>query len=145
MTDAPERLTLGIDPGTRKCGWAVVRGVALPAVALGIVPSADIIATVLAVRERHAIAVVALGRGTSAGDVGARLTAAGVPFVLVDERETTLLARKRYFAAHPVRGWRRFVPVGMLLPPCPIDDFAAQLIAERYLQAVQESQNLGRM
>jgi hypothetical protein len=34
---------------------------------------------------------------------------------------------------HPPRGWRRFVPRGMLLPPRPIDDFAALLIAERLL------------
>jgi RNase H-fold protein (predicted Holliday junction resolvase) len=57
----------------------------------------------------------------------------GLPIALVDERETTLLARTRYFAAHPPTGWRRFVPRGMLLPPEPIDDFAAVLIAERFL------------
>jgi hypothetical protein len=53
---------------------------------------------------------------------------------VVDERETTLRARARYFQAHPPRGWKRLVPRGMLLPPCPIDDFAALLIAERFLE-----------
>ncbi len=61
------------------------------------------------------------------------LATLGIPIELVDERETTLLARKRYFQAHPPRGWRRLVPRGMLLPPRPIDDFAALLIAERLL------------
>ncbi len=145
----PESPVLGIDPGTRKCGWAVVAAVGAPAVELGIVPSAEITACVLALRARYAFRAVALGRGTSASDVGARFREAGIPFVLVDERETTLQARRRYFQAHPPRGWRRLVPQGMLLPPCPIDDFAALLIAERYLHSsaaeVQESQTLGRM
>jgi RNase H-fold protein (predicted Holliday junction resolvase) len=139
---------LGIDPGTRKCGWAVIGGIEEPAVELGIVPSDALVTTVLGLQRRYEFAEIALGRGTSAGDVGRRLREAGVSFVLVDERETTLQARKRYFAAHPPRGWRRLVPLGMLLPPCPIDDFAAQLIAERYLRSasrVQESQILGRM
>ena len=53
---------------------------------------------------------------------------------MVDERATTLLARRRYFDANPPRGWKRLVPRGMLLPPRPIDDFAAVLIAERLLE-----------
>jgi len=57
----------------------------------------------------------------------------GLPIELVDERETTLLARARFFVDHPPRGWRRLVPRGMLLPDRPIDDYAALLIAQRYL------------
>jgi RNase H-fold protein (predicted Holliday junction resolvase) len=81
------------------------------------------------------VRAVALGGGTNNAPVGAMLAQLGLPIQIVDERETTLLARRRYFAAYPPRGWRRLVPRGMLLPPRPIDDFAALLIAERLLES----------
>ena len=51
-----------------------------------------------------------------------------------DERNTTYEARDRYFADHPPCGLWRLVPLGMQSPPCPVDDYAAQLIGERYLR-----------
>jgi RNase H-fold protein (predicted Holliday junction resolvase) len=124
---------LGIDPGTRKCGYAiVVRAGELP-LELGIVPTDDLGERVRDLAARYALRAVALGGGTHAAPVRAVLETLGVPISIVDERETTLLARKRYFAVHPPRGWRRLVPRGMLLPPRPIDDFAAVLIAERLI------------
>jgi RNase H-fold protein (predicted Holliday junction resolvase) len=85
-------------------------------------------------RADFPIDMVAIGHGTNAGVVSAVVKDAGLPFALVDERETTLRARARFFADHPPRGWRRIVPRGMLLPDRPIDDYAALLIAERYLR-----------
>lgn len=101
---------------------------------LGIVPTAELLERVRALLPAHAIGAIALGSGTHAAEVRAQLAPTGVPIALVDERETTLRARARYFAAYPPRGWRRLVPQGMLLPPRPIDDFAAVLIAERFLE-----------
>ena len=125
---------LGIDPGTHKCGWALVSAVGTPPRALGIAPLADFPTAFAELVRVHAPRAVALGRGTNAMAVRALMTFAGeLPIVLVDERETTIRARARYFAANPPSGWRRFLPRGMLLPPRPIDDFAAVLIAERFL------------
>jgi len=124
---------LGIDPGTRKCGYAVVAALGTPPAELGIVATEIIGETLRDVLSRHAVAHIALGGGTNVAPVRAVLEALGLPIHIVDERETTLLARRRYFAAHPPRGWRRLVPRGMLLPPRPIDDFAAVLIAERLI------------
>lgn len=124
---------LGIDPGTRKCGYAVVTAPGDPPLELGIAPTEAFAEVVRALAGRHAIRAVALGAGTHATPVRAMLEDLGLPIRLVDERETTLLARRRYFAAHPPRGWRRLIPSGMLLPPRPIDDFAAVLIAERLI------------
>ncbi len=129
---------LGIDPGTRKCGFAVVREPFAAPLELGIVPTGDLASTVADLAARFPIRAVALGRGTHASQVAALVAGLDVPVHLVDERETTLLARQRYFAVHPPRGWRRLVPRGMLLPPRPIDDFAALLIAERLLASDAE-------
>lgn len=129
-----EGAVLGIDPGTRKCGYAVVSAAGSAPLELGIVPTAELGERVRLLGERFALRVVALGAGTNTAPVAALLAGSLLPVRAVDERETTLLARRRYFDAHPPRGWRRLVPRGMLLPPRPIDDFAALLIAERFLE-----------
>jgi len=124
---------LGVDPGTRKCGIAVVREAGAPPT-LEIVPIDALAARLRAIVAETPVDVVAIGRGTNAAAITETVRALGLNVELVDERETTLLARARYFADHPPRGWRRLIPRGMLLPPRPIDDYAALLIAERYLK-----------
>jgi RNase H-fold protein (predicted Holliday junction resolvase) len=127
-------MLLGVDPGTRKCGYAILDGKGAQPLALGIVPLAEFDACLAALCADYTFEMVAVGEGTNASVITAAVAAAGLPFTLVDERETTLRARSRYFNDHPPRGWRRLVPRGMLLPERPIDDYAALLIAERYLQ-----------
>jgi hypothetical protein len=55
--------------------------------------------------------------------------------LLVDERETTLQARERYWEHNPRRGWRRLLPSSLQTPPEPVDDFVALILAERVLAA----------
>jgi len=123
---------LGVDPGTRKVGFAVVDDRGQPH-DLGIEQIADFVARVRLLMEQWAFAVIAVGTGTNARTLGGELAGLGIPVTYVDERETTLRARSLYFADHPPRGWRRLIPLGMQLPPRPIDDYAAVLIARRYL------------
>jgi len=125
---------LGIDPGTRKCGYAVIVRAGEAPLELGIVATPELEARVRELAGRYALRAVALGGGTHTAAVAGLLADLALPIRVVDERETTLLARRRYFEAHPPRGWRRLVPRGMLLPPRPIDDFAALLIAERLIE-----------
>ena len=126
---------LGLDPGTRKCGYAVVTGLDAAPLALGILPIETLAERLAEIVAATPVALAAIGRGTNAGAVADVVRAMGVAFELVDERETSLLARARFFRDHPPRGWRRIVPRGMLLPDRPIDDYAALLIAERFLKA----------
>ena len=56
---------------------------------------------------------------------------------LVDEYRTTDEAKAAYWTAHPPRGWRRLIPRGMLVPPVPVDDFVAVILAQRYLTEVR--------
>jgi RNase H-fold protein (predicted Holliday junction resolvase) len=133
MNVAAPPAVLGIDPGTRKCGYAVVTGVGSTPLDLGIVPTERLAESLRALVACYPIGAVALGSGTHTATVGEIVAALGLPVSVVDERDTTLLARERYFRANPPRGWRRLVPRGMLLPPRPIDDYAALLIAERLL------------
>ena len=126
---------LGVDPGTRKFGYAVLTALGAPPLTLGIAPIETLRERLREVLVATPVTVAAVGRGTNAAAVADVVRDLGLPVQLVDERETTLLARARFFRDHPPRGWRRFVPRGMLLPDRPIDDYAALLIAERYLAA----------
>jgi RNase H-fold protein (predicted Holliday junction resolvase) len=132
---------LGVDPGTQKVGIAVVRAREEGPLELDIVGLGALADRVAEAIERHAVRAIALGGGTHTGAIARLLASSGLPLNVVDERETTLLARKRYFEANPPRGWRRLLPRGMLLPPCPIDDFAALLIAERFLDDERDARS----
>ncbi len=135
------RVILGVDPGTRKAGYALVDG-AGDVLIMGIEDIQRLPARLAEIGATHEIEAVALGTGTNAARIGTVLAAIGVPVHPVDERETTLRARALYFADHPPRGWRKLIPLGMQVPPRPIDDYAAVLIARRYLADEGERPNL---
>jgi RNase H-fold protein (predicted Holliday junction resolvase) len=124
---------LGIDPGTRKVGLAVVDAGG-NALEIAIEPLDGVADRVRALLGRYGVDAIAIGKGTNALGLAQRMGNLGIPIGYVDERETTLKARSLYFADHPPRGWRRLIPLGMQLPPRPVDDYAAVLIARRYLE-----------
>ena len=125
---------LGIDPVRASAGYAVLASDDASVLELGIATVETLLERARTLVKEHEITAVALGTGTNAGALGDQLAVLGVPVRLVDERETTLKARALYFADHPPRGWRRLLPLGMQLPPRPIDDYAAVLIGRRYLE-----------
>ncbi|HEY8314087.1 MAG TPA: hypothetical protein VIG51_07905 [Candidatus Baltobacteraceae bacterium] len=126
-------MVLGVDPGTRKAGYAIADSTGR-ALELGIEPVETLLERLRQLAGTHSIIAVALGRGTNALPVRDQIRSLGLPVHLIDESETTLQARGLYFADHPPRGWRRLIPLGLQLPPRPIDDYAALLIARRFIE-----------
>jgi RNase H-fold protein (predicted Holliday junction resolvase) len=128
---------LGIDPGRGKCGVAVCipgRVVARAIVPAGQLP--DIVARWTAEYQVDTV-VVGAGTGSHAALTALRglATLERPPAIIVqEERRTTLEARRRYFDAHPPRGWRRLLPLSFQLPPEAYDDYAAVVIAERFVE-----------
>ena len=125
---------LGIDPGTRKIGFALIEDAVSPPLALGIETMDGLLGRLGPLVDAHPLKAVALGGGTNAAVVRALLERLGAPVHLIDETDTSYRARALYFADHPPAGWRRLIPLGLQLPPRPIDDYAALLIARRYAQ-----------
>jgi len=125
---------LAIDPGRYKCGLAVL---ARDAAVLErrVVRLAELGAAVRELAGRYGFSEVALGNRTGAEGVATalRATLPQARVTLMDEHHTTELARTRYFQAHPPRGWRRLIPLGLQTPPESIDDWAAVVLGERYL------------
>lgn len=133
-----DKTVLAIDPGTAKCGLALVsRG---PGAHLTIRFRKIVPVEVLAdgVNEALAVdtpAIVILGSGTGSKPVMHLLRERfpGLSTLVVDEKDTSLNARERYWEHNARRGWRRLLPSSLQVPPEPIDDFVAFILAERVL------------
>lgn len=127
---------LAIDPGSAKCGLALVD----PAgrlVRQETLPIRSVLESVSCYLEQYRPDRIILGRGT--GYQKWRLELArisGREPILVEEKDSTLLARRLYWQDHPRRGWRRLLPLSLLAPPEPYDGYAAAVLARRWLAAV---------
>lgn len=128
-------MILAIDPGRIKCGLAVMD------------LSAHVLEKCVAARNRldfsvtqlaakYAVNKVVVGHGTHSSEVEravARLNLAA-EIIFIPETDSTLEARTRYFKENPPPWYLRIIPVTLLPPPRPIDDYAAVILGERYLK-----------
>jgi RNase H-fold protein (predicted Holliday junction resolvase) len=131
---------IGVDPGRTKAGYALLEASGA-VIAAGIEPIDRLQACLREIIHGRRVTAIALGRGTNVRPIKAALEELGLPIHLVDEYETSRRARTLYFAEHPPRGWRRLVPIGLQLPGRPIDDYAAILIARRFLARKAEARS----
>ncbi|WP_204102133.1 MULTISPECIES: pre-16S rRNA-processing nuclease YqgF [Spirulina sp. CCY15215] len=128
-------MILGFDPGRDKCGLAVMdknRRIYTHCV----VESPEAIASVGKLCQQYSIQKIAMGNLTTAGQWYKQLKAElgqDFPIEMVDEGNSSLEARDRYWQMYPPRGFMRLLPRGMRLPPRPVDDIVAILLIERYL------------
>jgi hypothetical protein len=127
---------LAIDPGSAKCGLAVVQRD-------GVAPFQAVVATDTVVARARELALtyrpdaIVIGNGTGSKPLLLQLQSAGLPapLVTVDESHTSQAARVRYLATNPPRGWQRLLPRSLRTPPVAYDDYVALILAERYWQA----------
>jgi RNase H-fold protein (predicted Holliday junction resolvase) len=131
---------LAIDPGSAKCGMALVTRTEEERVELlwrAIVPPDQVNDKIAEAQLIKPIKLIVVGSGTKSQPlvhtIRERYPSMGI--LLVDERDTTLQARERYWEHHPRRGWRRLLPSTLQVPPDPVDDFVAMILAERVLIA----------
>jgi RNase H-fold protein (predicted Holliday junction resolvase) len=122
----------GLDPGRSKCGL-VLTDPERREIRQALVLPPEAAWEHLQHWHRHqALAAVVIGDGTGSGPWRRRLEPL-LPVELVDERGTTLAARRRYWQLFPARGWRQLLPLGLRQPPRDWDDVVAQLLLERRL------------
>lgn len=138
MNDAIAFNLLAIDPGSVKCGLAVLnqQGKVL---LREISPSAQIAERITALVEQWNILHIVYGRSTGSKTIRQLLTnlvqSEKSTFEThgVDERNSTLEARTLYWQEHPRSGLQRLLPISLLAPPEPVDDFAAVVLGHRFL------------
>ena len=123
---------VALDPGRSKCGLILVDGDRHSVIEGHVLATETVLETLQRWRQIAPIERLVLGNGTASESLRRQLPG-DLPVKLVDERGTTLRARKRYWQLWPPRGWRRFVPEGLLVPPIELDAVAALVILESEL------------
>lgn len=134
----PEKV-IAVDPGRKKCGVAVV-GRNSRIIIKAVIPAAELVARVQELVHSQKISIVVLGNRTgsqAAKKVLQDIKAGGeqLTVIAVDEHRSTDEARRRYWQDNPPRGFWRLFPTTMQVPPCPVDDYVAVILAERYFAA----------
>ncbi len=133
VSDQP--VILGFDPGRQKCGIAVM-GVDRILQYNQVVDAGQAVTTVQQLCVRYPVTLIVIGDQTSSREWQQRLTQEltdSLRVVTVDERNSTLEARDRYWQMYPPAGLGRLLPQAFRTIPRPIDDIVAILLIERYL------------
>jgi RNase H-fold protein (predicted Holliday junction resolvase) len=133
-----EKTVLAIDPGSSKCGMALVKRIEDDRVQLlwhGVVPTSAVVPKLHEAYIHAPYQMIIMGGGTYSKNVVQRIREhlPSMAILVVDERDTSLQARERYWENNPRRGWRRFLPATLQVPPDQVDDYAALILAERVL------------
>jgi len=133
-----QAMILGFDPGRDKCGLAVM-GEDLQLHYYQTVPAQKAIATIESLCQKFPISLLVMGDRTTAKQWRSQLQqlSTKLSIVMVDEHNSTLEARDRYWQMYPPKGLGKLVPQGLREPPRPIDDIVAILLIERYLKSVK--------
>lgn len=132
----PSGIVLAIDPGTVKCGMALVSRSPVAVLDRRIVAKDELVEAARRLLSDQPAEIV-IGAGTSSEGLARELRLAfpDLPIHIVDERDTSRLARERYCREVPAHGWRRLLPAGLRFPEEPYDDFVAVILAEEFLRA----------
>lgn len=127
---------IGFDPGRDKCGIAVMNSQG-ELLYHQVVESAQALTIVISLVEQFRAKIIVIGNQTTSKIWQKQLKEVlpSLSLVAIDERNSTLEARDRYWIMYPPQGLTRLIPKGMRLPPRAIDDIVAILLIERYLQS----------
>jgi RNase H-fold protein (predicted Holliday junction resolvase) len=133
MAERPA-VVVGVDPGHSKCGVAAVTAEG-EVLSLAVVETDRVGLTAAALAHTHGADVIVLGSRTGAPRAWELIHAADPALTIaeVEEDMSTLEARDRYWEDNPPGCLMRLIPAGLRTPPEPYDDWAAVVLAERYL------------
>jgi len=125
---------LAIDPGREKTGIAILKN--SDVLEHKIINSEELVQIIKSLLEKYIIKTIVMGNGTSSKKKYDLLKREFIDrdIVLINEYRTTDEARKLYFQGNPPKGWKKLIPLGMQVPPVPVDDYAAIVIGRKYLK-----------
>ena len=129
------KLYLGIDPGRSKTGLALVDGVS-KIVKLHIAESQNIDNEIVEFIKNSCPVHIVLGNGTNSRNIGesVKRVLPDVMVAVVEEAHSTEEARALYWQENPPKGLKKVIPLGMLVPPVPLDAYAAVILVRRFLE-----------
>ena len=129
------KLYMGIDTGRSKTGLALVDGVGRIA-KLHIAESQNIDNEIVEFIENSCPVQIVLGNGTNSRDIGevVQKVLPDVKVTVVEEAHSTEEARTLYWQENPPKGLKKLIPLGLLVPPVPLDAYAAVILVRRFLE-----------
>ena len=129
------KLYLGIDPGRSKTGLALLNG-AGKIVKLHIAESQNIDNEIVEFIKNSCPVHIVLGNGTNSRNIGESVKRVlnDVMVTVVEEAHSTEEARALYWQENPPKGLKKLIPLGMLVPPVPLDAYAAVILVRRFLE-----------
>ena len=129
------KLYLGIDPGRSKTGLALVDE-ARKIVKLRIAESQNIDNEIVEFIKNSCPVQIVLGNGTNSRNIGESVKRVlnDVMVTVVEEAHSTEEARNLYWQENPPKGLKKLIPLGMLVPPVPLDAYAAVILVRRFLE-----------
>ena len=139
MDNAGNTNVIAIDPGTEKCGLAVLDECGQVRVQ-EIVAVENLAQRVAQVARKYAPAVLVVGDRTGSRKFLELLEREGITRLVkrvepVDEHLTSQEARRRYLERRRSCSLLyRIIPIGMQIPDRPYDDYVAVILAERYIR-----------
>ena len=131
-------MVMAVDPGRDKCGIAVLDNTGAIKFQQ-VIETSNLNLTLSELINTFNLQSIILGNGTTSKNAKDTISAAlmelgkNIPINVVNESHTTEEARKLYWQKNPPRGWRRFLPTSMQVPPVPVDDLVAEILARRFL------------
>ena len=130
-----EEIIIAIDPGTKKCGYAVMDS-NLSVLQREVISTEETTKAIENSLNIYKIDKIILGNGTNYKKIEERLknNFPKLKIILIEEGFSTLEARKKYFEAHPPQGISKLIPLSLRVPPGHYDDFAAVFLAEKYFR-----------
>lgn len=125
---------LGIDPGRSKTGLALVAADG-SILALRIAATDSIVSELRAFVGQERPEQIIMGNGTNSKAIGVAVQEVfpNTALALVGEAHSTEEARSLYWQENPPKGWRRLLPLGLQVPPEPLDAYAAVVQVRRWL------------
>ncbi|HDK26245.1 MAG TPA: Holliday junction resolvase RuvX [Candidatus Atribacteria bacterium] len=130
-----DEIIIAIDPGVKKCGYAVVDS-NLSVLQREVTVTQKIVESIKESLRIYKIEKIVLGNGTNHKKIEEKLKKyfPQIKIILIEEDFSTLEARKKYFEVHPPRGIFKLIPLSLRVPPGYYDDFVAVLLAEKYFR-----------
>ena len=123
---------ISIDPGKCKCGLVLV-DLNKKKVEKAIVLNTEFLPKyVKSLNSLENISKVIIGNGTTSKQNLEKLKFINKDLIVVEEKNTTLRAKKRYFELFPIRGFKMFLPKEILIMNKNLDAVSALIILEDY-------------
>ena len=126
-------IVIGIDPGRKRCGISVVDSVQ-GTLKRSLVSSLALMDKLTIYKSDYPDSVIVCGDSASSKDLMKSLNTLNYDVIYIDEKNSTLEGRKLYWKRHKKPWWALLIPKTMLHPKRRIDDYAATVIAKRYIE-----------